>query len=192
MLERLIWQLIRIAEIKGDADLTDILPLYEQWYGEAKRRFDNQPDAELANAYFNRHRVHILKLAVIYEVSRSLSLRPSEASWKRAARAAKRLEDTIFSLLGTGMNKEGFAIRQMEDRIKKAGADGLPLSELTRAFQHDNKSIRVQRLQTLLGGETVLAFQRQTAGRTAIILVHHNAIDDYLLRHPDDKQRSDM
>jgi hypothetical protein len=192
MLERLIWQLIRIAEIKGEADLTDILPLYEEWYVETIRRFDSQPNAELANAYFNRHRVHILKLAVIYEVSRSLSLRPSEASWKRAARAAKRLEETIFSLLGTGMNKEGFAIRQMEDRIKKAGPDGLPLSELTRAFQHDNKPIRVQRLQTLLGGETVLAFQRQTAGRTAIILVHHNAVHDYLLRHPDDKQRFDI
>jgi len=71
---------------------------------------------------------------VIYEVSRSLSLRPTEASWIRAERAAKRLEETIFSLLGTGMNKEGFALSKMEERIKLAGPDGLPLSELTKAF----------------------------------------------------------
>jgi hypothetical protein len=91
MLGRLIWQLRGISEIRGEADLAEIFPAYENWYREAKHRFDSQPNAELANAYFNRHRVHVLKLAVIYEVSRSLSLRLSEASWKRAARAAKRL-----------------------------------------------------------------------------------------------------
>jgi hypothetical protein len=90
------------------------------------------------------------------------------------------------------MNKEGFAIRQMEDRVRKAGADGLPLSELTRAFQHDNRPLRVQRLQTLLASETVLAFLRQTAGRAAIILVHNSATHDHKLRHPDDKQRFDI
>ena len=189
LLNRLIARLDQISHIEGSADLTGILPRYEHWYGQAKQRFASQPDPSLASAYFNRHRVHVLKLAVIYEVSRSLSLRPTEASWIRAERAAKRLEDTIFSLLGTGMNREGFALTKMEERVRHAGPDGLPLSELTKAFQHDHKSMREQRLQTLIGGEALLAFHRQTPGRTAIILVHHTAVDEYKLRHPGDRRQ---
>ena len=189
LLKRLIAQLGWISHIKGYADLTEILPRYEHWYGQAKQRFASQPNPSLASAYFNRHRVHVLKLAVIYEVSRSLSLRPTEASWIRAERAAKRLEDTIFSLLGTGMNREGFALSKMEERVRHAGADGLPLSELTKAFQHDHKSMREQRLQTLIGGEAVVALHRQTAGRTAIILVHHTAVDEYKVRHPGERRQ---
>jgi hypothetical protein len=45
----------------------------------------------------------------------------------------------------------------MEDRVKQAGAYGLPLSELTKAFQHELRALRQQRLQTLLGSESVLA-----------------------------------
>ena len=105
------------------------------------------------------------------------------------ARAAKRLEETIFSLLGTGMNREGFALSKMEDRVKHAGADGLPLSELTKAFQHDHKSMREQRLQTLIGGEAVVAFQRQTPGRPAVILVHSSSVDEYKLRHPGERRQ---
>jgi len=186
MLQRLIAKLGQISRIDGSADLTGILARYEQWYGLAKQRFATQPNPSLASAYFNRHRVHVLKLAVIYEVSRSLSLHPTEASWIRAERAAKRLEDTIFSLLGTGMNREGFALTKMEERVRHAGADGLPLSELNKAFKHDNKSMREQRLQTLIGGEGVLAFHRQTPGRPAIILFHSSIVDEFKLRHPGD------
>lgn len=189
LLKRLVAQLGQISHIKGYADLTEILASYEQWYGPAKQRFASQPNPSLATAYFNRHRVHVLKLAVIYEVSRSLSLRPTEASWSRAERAAKRLEDTIFSLLGTGMSREGFALSKMEERVKQAGAYGLPLSELTKAFQHDNKSIRDQRLHTLIASEAAVAFQRRTAGRPAVVLVHGGAVDEYRLRHPDDRQQ---
>jgi hypothetical protein len=109
-LKRLVAQLGQISHIKGDADLTEILPSYEQWYGPAKQRFASQPNPSLASAYFNRHRVHVLKRAVIYEVSRSLSLGPTEASWSRAERQANRLEATISSLLATRMSREGFAL----------------------------------------------------------------------------------
>ena len=87
------------------------------------------------------------------------------------------------------MNREGFALTKMEERVRHAGADGLPLSELTKAFQHDNKSMREQRLQTLIGGEAVVALHRQTAGRTAIILVHHTAVDEYKVRHPGERRQ---
>ena len=165
------WHLRKIDQLRGDADLSDILPYYEQWYVAARKRFTNHPNQALAGPYFNRHRAHILKLAVIYEASRSVSLPPSEASWKRAEHAASWLEETIFSLLSTGMNSEGFALKKIEERIQSAGVDGVALSELTRASQHEGPRRRLMRLATLKAADTIFTFYRRTPGRGATILV---------------------
>ena len=74
----------RVNELRGEADITMIEGDYAQWYEAARGRFSSQPHPALAQAYFNRHRIQILKLAVIYEVSSSVSLRVSPASWARA------------------------------------------------------------------------------------------------------------
>jgi len=124
---------------------------------------------------------------VIYEASRSVSLRPSEASWKRAERAAAWLEETIFSLLGTGMNAEGFALKKMEERIQSAGVDGMALSDLTRAFQHEDPRRRAMRLTTLKAADTIFTFHRPTPGRGGTILVHRNYLDDYQAKNLKDK-----
>ena len=187
LLPPLISSLRKIDQLRGDADLSDILPYFNEWYIAARKRFANQPNQALAGPYFNRHRAHILKLAVIYEASRSASLRPGEASWKRAERAASWLEETIFSLLGTGMNAEGFALKKMEERIQSVGVDGLALSELTRAFQHEDPRRRLMRITTLKAADTVFTFYRQTPGRGATILVHRNYLDDYQAKNPKDR-----
>jgi hypothetical protein len=176
-----------ISDLRGAADISDILPYYDNWYYGAKKRFAAQPNRGLAEAYFNRHRVHILKLAVIYEASRSASLRPTEASWRRAERAASWLENTIFSLLSTGLNAEGYAVKKMEDRILKAGADGLTLTDLTRAFQHDVLRQRHDRLSTLRAAGVVRTFQRKTPGRNLSILVHREFAADYQAKYPEDQ-----
>jgi hypothetical protein len=183
----LISSLSKIDQLRGDADLLDILPYYEQWYVAARKRFASQPNQALAGPYFNRHRVHILKLAVIYEASRSVSLRPTETSWKRAERAAAWLEETIFSLLGTGMNAEGFALKKMEERIQAASADGMAMAEFTRAFQHEDPRRRQGRLVTLKHGDAIFTFYRPTPGRGATILVHRSYLDDYQVKNPKDK-----
>lgn len=187
LLPGLISRLKQIDALRGNADISDILPYYEKWYRAARERFAKQPNPALADAYFNRHRGHILKLAVIYEASRSLSLRPAEASWKRAESAAKWLETTIFSLLSTGMSGEGYALRKMEVRIQSAGADGLALADFTRAFQHDDLRRRQGRLVTLKSAGTVQCFRRRTSGREATILVHHDFVADYQTKNPDDR-----
>ena len=87
--------------VKGPADLTKVQTAYVRWYRETRRRFAAQPNRALAMAYFNRHRNHVVKLAVIYEVSANTSLQVSQASWERAVGMAKQLEDTIFELLLT-------------------------------------------------------------------------------------------
>jgi hypothetical protein len=75
--ESLALLLLYASELKGEADLSGIRQPYEEWYRAAQARFETQPDQALARAFFNRHRGHVLKLAVVYEVSSSLSLNVS-------------------------------------------------------------------------------------------------------------------
>jgi hypothetical protein len=186
-LEPLSLDLRELDGLRGAADLSRVHEHYRAWYSPAKKRFAGQPNTALAMTFFNRYRGHILKLAVIYEASRSCSLNVSEESWQRAVQTADAVEQTIFSLLDTGMSAEGYAISQMEDRVRLAGADGIALSDFTRAFQND-RTVREQRLKTLFTSETFYAFSRKTAGRPAAILVHSSAASDYQARHPEDKR----
>jgi len=190
LVEPLADHLKKASELTGKADLSGILGEYKKWYLETKCRFQSQPNPSLAMAYFNRHRAHILKLAVIYEVSSSLSLCVSKSSWARAVQAAKELENTIFVLLPTGMSGSGYALNQMVERVRETGADGLSLSTFTRAFQHQNAKERKDRLTTLVEGETVHVYNRSTTGRSAKILVHSDFLQEYRAGHPKESRYS--
>jgi hypothetical protein len=147
---------------------------YEAWYGDAQRRFEEQPNKELARAYFNRHRIHLLKLAVIYEAAASQQLTVSEEAWSRAVRMGGELESTIFSLLATGMNAVGYGIKQYEEKIHAGGPDGITQSDLTRAFQGVPSWQRDDRIGTLVQSGAIRKTNRNTAGRTATIYVHRD------------------
>jgi hypothetical protein len=180
----------RIAKLQGPAQLGAILLEYDSWYRATKARFNAQPcSAALASAYFNRHRQHVLKLAVVYEASHSQSLRVTRCAWERAVYAARQLEKTIFALLPTAMSKEGHAVSRMAEVVLAGGANGLSQSEFTRVFQHIDRRERLARLQTLWDAETVVQFTRQTAGRTAMMFVHANFITEYQKRNPGDTRR---
>lgn len=180
--------LSQVNEISGKADLSCILNDYEDWYGATKRRFESQPNKALAIAYFNRHRVHVLKLAVIYEVSQSLSLRVSPEAWQRAVSEAAKLEHTIYSLLPTGMSKIGYGVARMEETIKCCGAEGILQSGLTSAFRHTDPRERDGQLKTLLEAGTVVAYRRPSeGGRPPRILVHKDYAAKHEAEYPDDR-----
>ncbi len=179
----------KASQLTGEADLSEILNPYNSWYHETRRRFQSQPSKALAKAYFNRHRVHILKLAVIYQVSSSLFLKVSPASWKRAVRTARKLEENIFRLLPTGMSGTGYLRQQMEKRIREAGPEGMLRSEFTIAFQNHPLKERESELVTLLKAETVRCFLRSTSGRSASVFVHKDHLAEYSKKHPGEMQR---
>ncbi len=158
-------QLKLIGQLTGKADLSGILSVYEQWYVETKRRFEAQPNAALALAYFHRHRVHILKLAVIFEVSQSGNLKVSEAAWKRAVEFVERVERCIFEMLPTGMSAAGYDLRKIEERIKRAGAIGIAQNELTRCFQSMNPREREQKVKTLIDAGRIYSAVENSGGR---------------------------
>jgi hypothetical protein len=161
-----------IAGLQGSASIAQVQLLYDEWYRQAQLRFEGQPNRALASAYFNRHRVHVLKLAVIYEAASSQTLAVGDAAWRRAVAMAAALEATIFSLLDTGMNAAGYALKQMEERVRSAGPDGLSKSAFTKAFHHVSLYEREANLKTLLGSETIRPATRPTSGRSATIYIH--------------------
>ena len=188
LVEPLASALRRINELRGDADLSQIRSLYEEWYSPAKARFVKQPHSTLADAYFNRHRIHVIKFAVIFEVSRSGSLTVTPESWDRAVAFAAAIEKTIFSMLGTGMSAEGYAMAQLEEKVRKTGIDGLTKSQFTRAFQHWKPSDRLSRLMSFLDAGIIRDFSAPSGGgRTPTILVHTDFAKKYKELHPDHK-----
>jgi hypothetical protein len=190
MIAPLSQHLQRINQLSGPADISLIQQSYEDWYKAAQSRFQGQDNRKLAEAYFNRHRGHVLKLAVIYEASSSLSLRVTHASWQRAVVTAFKAENTIFKWLLTGMSASGFLLSQMIEEIRQAGTAGLPLGDFTRRFQHKKGWERDEKLATLIQADILSCFRRQTQGRPANTLVYADFVANYAANHPKETQVS--
>ena len=101
---------------------------------------------------------------------------------------ARKLEETIFRLLPTGMSGTGYLLQQMADIVRAAGPEGIPKSRLTRAFQHYKWYERESTIATLIGTDVVSRFRRPTSGRPAVMLVHSDYLTEHQKNHPEDKQ----
>jgi hypothetical protein len=170
----LIEYLKRIDGIRGNADISRILPYYdnEAWYVPTKKRFESQTGSTLGEAYFNRHRVHVFKLAVIYEVARSGSMVVSREAWERAIATARRLEKILFDLLGTGMSERGWEISSVEEKIRNAGPGGIRQWKLNRMFR-GTKDLEKHK-KVLVDEGTIRPVELQTGGRTATVYLHQD------------------
>ncbi len=174
-----------VKDMKGPIDLSRV-DTYEDWYRETKKRFDSQPNTGMARAFWNRHRVHLLKLAAIYSMSYEGGMTVHVRSMERAIESARRTEDTIFSLIKTGLNHEGSQVDKLEQQIKGAGVGGMLKSKFTRAFQDMRQSERDSRLKTLLDGKVVHRFGKKTPGRPAEVLVHSDYVEQHQQEYPED------
>ena len=172
-------RLALIADLHGDADLSQVEQLYDQWYRDAQPRFEDQPNSALAVPFFNRLRGEVLKLAVIFEVSRSGTLIVSEQALKRAIAVVSEAEETIIEFLPSGMSREGSEVEKISERIRSAGPKGMTLSALTRAFQHSKQRERQERLKTLTDSQKIYEFSVHTPGRKGTIYVHEEHLAEY-------------
>lgn len=179
-----------IHELKGEADLSAVEGIYDNWYRRAHKRFEIQPNPALAMPFFNRLRIHVVKFAVIFEVSQSQLLKVSERAMQRAIETADAIEQTIFEFLPTGMNREGAEVEKMARVIWKAGPVGMLQSKLTLAFKHWKARERKDRLDTLVESGTVVPFVRKpTRGRTAKVYVHNDHLTQHETRFPNEERR---
>ena len=182
-------QLRYFDSIRGSANLSKEARIrYDRWYRETKRRFLAQPNPALARPFFNRLRNQVLKLAVIHEIAETQALEISVASLEKAIATAAKIEETIFTLLPTGMNREGAELLKIEQRIKEGKIDGVSQTVVTRAFQSTPKSERTQRIQTLCQGGAIVAFRRETGGRAATFYVHADYAEEHEAKFPGDKR----
>jgi hypothetical protein len=150
----------------GEATMPEeVWKLYEAWYRATEHRFESHPNRALAVPYWNRHKGHVLKLAVIYTVSMGDGLVVTAAAWERAVAKAAELEKSIYKILENGATAAGYALKRYEDRIRAAGPEALLRSEFTRAFQHDPRRDREDRLNTLLESRAVHTWLSKTPGR---------------------------
>lgn len=180
----LIEKLREISKVKGVADLTKIEALYDDWYHNGHGLFGAQPNQALAQPFWHRHRIHILKLAVIYEVSMSGTLRVTPAAWNRAVSKAAELESVIVNLLRTGMDKTGFVLSKMEKNIRDAGVQGRARTDFTKAFQDRNQ--RETHLPTLVDTGTIIVFRgTSTGGAPPVVYVHRDHVEAYKKAHPE-------
>lgn len=163
-----------IASLEGYADLSAVETAYGEWYTEAKKRFSKQPNSALADPFFHRLRNELLKLAVIFEASRSATIVVSPEAFERAVIAVSQAEETIFKLLPSGMTREGSELERIAEKIRSAGSDGISRSDLTRAFQHVKQKDRDERIKTLIEAGRVREATLQTAGRAVRIYIHQD------------------
>ncbi|MGC2161308.1 MAG: hypothetical protein WA634_05315, partial [Silvibacterium sp.] len=169
----LVKHIQRISQLSGEATMPDeIWGEYHTWYEATQRIFESHPNSALAEPYWNRHKGHILKLAVIYTASMGGDLVVTREAWERARAKSAELLKNIFHMLDTGMTAVGFTLKRYEDRIHDAGEDGMLRSEFTRAFQDDRD--RERDLTTLLSGQVIHQFQKRGGGRPGTILVHRD------------------
>jgi hypothetical protein len=173
-------RLKQINELRGEADLEAFRHRYEQWYSATKRRFQAQPNPALARAYFNRHRGHVLKVAVVFEASQTGTLKVSEATWERAVRFAKQVEQSIFRMLPTGMSALGYDIQRVEDRIRQAGREGLSKNDYTRAYQGMSARDREEIIKTLADAGRIQVESQDSGGRPRVVYKH----EDFRQRKP--------
>lgn len=163
-----------IAELEGYADLSAVEEACGEWYSAAKVRFGKQPNSALADPFFHRLRVELLKLAVVFEASQSATTVVSQEAFDRALLAVAQAEETIFKLLPSGMTREGSELERIAEKIRSAGPEGITRSDLTRAFQHIKLRDREERLRTLVEAGRIRENSEQTAGRAVRVYIHQD------------------
>ncbi len=181
-------RLNRIRALQGAVDLSEVSSIYEKWYEATKARFTGQPNKALAMAFWNRHRVHVLKLAAVFSLSESCSLVVSPEAMERAILAAQATERTIFELLPTGMSHEGGELEKMARVIRDAGPKGVLRSEVTGAFQYVAEYQRESRLRTLITAGTIKEYRRSGGGRPATVYVHKDHLEAHGAEYPKDQE----
>ena len=156
----------RIAACRGELRIVGPLQKeYQKWYEAMKQRFGAHLNPALSEPFANRHRVHLLKLWAIYELSSSASMTLSKGSFQRAVEMCKQIEETIFTLLKTGFSSEGIHSEQLEERIRKAGPAGLSKTDLCNTYRAAKSWEINNRMNLLLGGEIAFRFKRKPSGR---------------------------
>lgn len=117
-----------------------VMAAHEKWFRENEAEFSAQGQQEIAKAFWNRHRGHALKLAVVFEVSRTQRAIITEDSLRRAIEFLKPVRANLFKLISTGMSHEGKEEQETIEAIIECGAKGMPKEVLSRRTRKSSQT----------------------------------------------------
>ena len=172
---------------KSHADFSVVHDPYIPWYNATKARFLRQPNASLAKTFWDRHRIHTLMLAVIFEFSMSCTLKVSLRSWERAVETAKTLETTIFKMLRTGMDKDGYDRQEVLTYVHDAGVNGCSWNTVSELFGRKFKNGELRRLAVEYDEcQKIVCFKHFGKGPPTKMLVDFEFLEQYKAAFPKD------
>jgi hypothetical protein len=165
--KRLVEDLTRISEIKGEVVLTDAAEkFYDEWYRNRNRR---EIEDERFWGYLERKPDHLLKIAIIIAVSFSDDLVVDEIHFKMGLEMLNRLEQRMSdAFIGVG-KASGKDIVRIVKQIEEAGGR-LDYTELMRKnYRHLNS----QELELVLATMAAAGMVIQTIqGKTRTIVLN--------------------
>lgn len=138
--QKLQEKFIRIAQLSGPADISQIYSAdencpYASWYDETSKRW--RASGVVANIFFKRWRVHVLKLAVIFEMSSSETLKVSVESFKRATNWLRQLETSLFKFTDDGFSGEALRLQRKENFFREAKTEGRTAADYNKKYRGD-------------------------------------------------------
>jgi len=179
-------KLKQIAEVSGEMDFSLVERDYQGWYETTHQRFQSHPLGAFAMPFWRRLRNHTLKLAAVYELSTSGSLKVSPESMRRAIDTARIIEKNVYELVRSSFSAEGVKSQDLENYIREAGANGRSQTEVMESQREDKRPDALNRIQMLVDADLARWFVRKTAGRPAMILVHAAHLEEHAKSHPQD------
>jgi hypothetical protein len=180
-------KLKQIAELSGEMDLSLVESDYQDWYKTTHQRFQSHPLKAYVMPFWRRLRDHVLKLAVVYELSTSATLKLSPESMRRAIDTARIIEQNVYELVQSSFSKEGVESQNLENYIREAGPNGRSQSEVMQFLRGEERPAALNRIAMLVDAGIAQWFIRKTAGRPAMILVHTEHLDAHAKAHPEDQ-----
>jgi hypothetical protein len=183
----LVEKLKQIASLRGEMDISQVAEMYDNWYRETKRRFEQHSNQEFVDPFWRRHRNHLWKLAGVYELATSGELIIRPESMQRAIAMCRELEKNIFRLVQTNFSPEGVKAQNLEKFVRDAGPSGRKQYEV---FEYLTDIPRLQaedRIRMLMLRERVFWFKRKNpngrAGRQPLVMVHADHLDEHTRLH---------
>lgn len=157
--QQLTAKFVRISQLSGPADISDIYSesadcVYAKWYVETASRWRTK--GTVAQIFFKRWRVFALKLAVVFEMSDSESLKVTRKSFERAAKWLQKLEAIVFKLAEDEFSGDALRLHRKEKFFRAAGALGIMPSKYTARYRGEKPQRRKEDLATLLESRAIL------------------------------------
>jgi hypothetical protein len=189
---RLKNKLLRIRNLCGRAGEADLNAIntespncpYALWYLKGRTRWHRH--GPLGETFWARWRGMVLKLAIVFEISRTESLKVSVESFNRAAAWMQAQEAAIFKMLRSEFSSDASRVDKKENFFREAGVNGRTKTEYTNKYRYEDPRKRNADLETLIGSDVIRKTEPRIGpdGKKTTAYVHQDFADSSEIAEP--------